>query len=216
MDFTLNIIIVLIAAQLLLSNNIEAYEKSVFSIKQLRKNREFYRLISSGFIHSGWMHLFVNCFAIYNFSPILVQNFGSIPTALIFLASVLGSSLVMWWRKRYFSDYQAVGASGGVSGLVMLAFYLYPEMPIGIFLIPGYLPAYIFGILFALISIGLTYVKNPQHIAHEGHLGGLLVGGLIGAFSYGFNFYSGSLLGLFWLGTVSIAIWIFIPLKKTI
>lgn len=37
MDFTLNIIIVLIAAQLLLSANAEAYEKSVFSIKRLRK-----------------------------------------------------------------------------------------------------------------------------------------------------------------------------------
>jgi len=84
MDFTINIIIILIAAQLLLSANIEAYEKSVFSIKKLRKNREYHRLISSGFIHSGWMHLFVNSFALYNFSPIVSQTFGPIPTALIF------------------------------------------------------------------------------------------------------------------------------------
>jgi len=214
MDFTINIIIILIAAQLLLSANIEAYEKSVFSIKKLRKNREYHRLISSGFIHSGWMHLFVNSFALYNFSPIVSQTFGPIPTALIFLAAILGSSLVMWWRKRNFVDYQAVGASGGVSGLVMLAFFLYPEMQIGIFLIPGYLPAYIFGILFSLISIGLTYAKNPQQIAHEGHLGGLLVGGLIGGFYYGFQLPTIALQGLFWIGTVSIAVWMFLPLKK--
>lgn len=214
MDFTLNIIIVLIAAQLLLSANADAYEKSVFSIKRLRKNREYHRLISSGFIHSGWMHLFVNSFALYNFSPVLVQTFGSMTSALIFIASILGSSLVMWWRKRNLSDYQAVGASGGVSGLVMLSFFLYPDMQIGIFLIPGHLPSYIFGILFALISIGLTYVKNPQHIAHEGHLGGLLIGGIIGGFYYQFDFQTLALQGLFWLGTVSIAVWIFTPIRK--
>ncbi len=214
MDFTFNIIIILIAAQLLLSANPEAYEKSIFSLKQIRKNKEYHRLLSSAFVHSGWMHLFVNAFAIYNFSPVLVQTFGSFITIGVFLLSAIGSSLAILWTKRKWHDYQAVGASGGVSGLVMLAFFVYPDMRIGIFLIPGHLPAYVFGILFSLVSIALTYVKNPQNIAHEGHLGGLLVGGLIGGFIYQFQFPNLPLQLLFFLGTLSIVIWLLLPPRK--
>lgn len=214
MDFTLNSILILILAQLLLSANPSSYEQSVFSLNRIRKHHEFHRLLSSGFVHSGWVHLFVNAFALFNFSPLLVDEFGSIATAIFFLLSVLGSSLVMLWKKRHLTDYHAVGASGGVSGLVMLAFFLNPEIRIGILLLPGHLPAYIFGIIFTLASIGLTYVKNPQHIAHEGHLGGLLTGGIIAGFYLGWNVSETPLMWLFALGVAPIFLWLFIPFRK--
>jgi membrane associated rhomboid family serine protease len=215
MDFTTQILIVLILAQGLLSFNDEAYEKSIFHVYKIKSNREYHRLLSCGFIHSGWLHLFVNAFAIYNFSPLLVEQFGSPLTLVFFILSILGSSLVMWWMKRNQPNYQALGASGGVSGLVMLVFFLNPNLSIGIFLIPIALPAYVFGILFSVVSLVLTFVKNPQHIAHEGHLGGLLTGGIIGVIYQGFPLDGFPTYALFWTGIVPIIFWLFTPPRKS-
>jgi membrane associated rhomboid family serine protease len=66
----------------------------------------------------------------------------------------------------------------------MISIYLQPDMGIGLFLIPVFIPAYIFGILFTLVSLVLTQSNDRNRISHEGHLGGLLIGGLIGTYLF--------------------------------
>jgi membrane associated rhomboid family serine protease len=117
---------------------------------------------------------------IYYFATMVESMVGSIFTLLIFLFSVLGGSLFSIWMRRKESDYQALGASGGVLGLLLCAVMWFPEIKLGLLFIPIPIPGWIFCILFNLGSIVFSQTADRQRISHEGHLGGALFGGVIG------------------------------------
>jgi membrane associated rhomboid family serine protease len=52
---------------------------------------------------------------------------------------------------------------------------MYPDMPIGFFLIPIKLPGWIFGIIYLGFSI-YGMLKNVGNIGHDAHMGGAAVG----------------------------------------
>lgn len=182
--FSVGMIAVILIAHALFIQNTELYNQFYFSSYRIRKLKEYHRVFTPFLVHSGWMHAALNSLALYYFGPVVESSIGTLLTSLVFLFSVAGGSLYSMWMRRFDSDYQAVGASGGVSGLVMVSIYLQPDMGIGLFLIPVFIPAYIFGILFTLVSIVLTQSKDRNRISHEGHLGGLLIGGLVGTFLF--------------------------------
>jgi membrane associated rhomboid family serine protease len=126
------------------------------------------------------MHLLLNCLGIYFFGTLVEYLSGGILTLSIFLASVLGGGLFAWFIRRGDTDYQAVGASGGVMGLLMCAVMWFDGIQLGLFLIPIAIPGWIFVILFNIGSIVMTQTSDRNRISHEGHLGGALIGGLIG------------------------------------
>jgi membrane associated rhomboid family serine protease len=175
MNVTILLIATIVIMQGLADSKPELLQKLMFSSERIRNHKEYHRLISPFLVHSGWVHVLMNGIALYYFTPIVEYAFGVAPTFLFFLFSVLGGSLLSLRARRKDADYLAVGASGGVSGLVMISIFLAPDMGIGLFLIPVFIPAYLFGILFSLASIGLTFLPN-NHISHEGHLGGLFIG----------------------------------------
>jgi len=177
-------IAVILIAHAILIQNTNLYEQLFFSTYRIRKLKEYHRIFTPFLVHSGWMHAALNSLALYYFGPVVESSIGTFLTSLAFILSVAGGSLYSMWMRRYDSDYQAVGASGGVSGIVMISIYLQPDMGIGLFLIPVFIPAYIFGILFTLVSLVLTQSNDRNRISHEGHLGGLLIGGLIGTYLF--------------------------------
>jgi len=152
----------------------------MLSTYNIKHRREWYRLFSSGFVHNGWMHLLLNCLGIYFFGTLVEYLSGGILTLSIFLASVLGGGLFAWFIRRGDTDYQAVGASGGVMGFLMCAVMWFDGIQLGLFLIPIAIPGWIFVILFNIGSIVMTQTSDRNRISHEGHLGGALIGGLIG------------------------------------
>jgi len=182
--FSVGMIAVILIAHALLIQNTEIYNQLFFSTYRIKKLKEYHRIFTPFLVHSGWLHAALNCLALYYFGPVVESSLGTFITSIIFIFSVAGGSLYSMWLRRFDSDYQAVGSSAGVSGLVMISIYLQPNMGIGLFLIPVFIPAYIFGILFTLVSIVLTQSKDRNRISHEGHLGGLLIGGLIGTFLF--------------------------------
>ena len=73
--------------------------------------------------------------------------------------------------------YSAIGASGGVSGILFAAIAVYPQIGIYFFFIPIPIPGYIFGLLYFGYSVYM--MLNPrQHdnIGHAAHLGGAFFG----------------------------------------
>lgn len=154
--------------------------RCMLSTYNIKHRKEWYRLLSSGFVHNGWMHLLLNCLGIFFFGTLVEYLSGSILTLSIFLASVLGGGLFAWFIRRGDTDYQAVGASGGVMGLLMCAVMWFDEIKLGFFLIPAAIPGWIFVILFNVGSIVMTQTADRNRISHEGHLGGALMGGMIG------------------------------------
>jgi hypothetical protein len=83
--------------------------------------------------------------------------------------------------RRFDHDYQAVGASGGVMGLMMMSVMWVPTVKLGLFILPIMLPGWLFAVLINWASMAFSLTDDKHRISHEGHLGGAFWGGLIGA-----------------------------------
>ena len=70
-------------------------------------------------------------------------------------------------------SYSAVGASGAVTGIIYAAILLFPQMQIY-----GFIPGYVFGVLYLLYSIYGMRAKN-DNIGHTAHFGGAIGGCVI-------------------------------------
>ncbi len=202
---TILLIASIVIAHVITESNQDSYQKLLFSSKSIKEQKEYHRLVTPFLVHTGWMHVVFNALAIYYFTPVVEEAFGVAFAFLFFILSVISGSLLSLRSRRKDDNYLAVGASGGVSGLVMISIFLQPDMGIGLFLIPVFIPAYLFGILFSLCSIGLTFLPN-NHISHEGHLGGLFMGGVIAILMLGIPLPSIELNLLALLGVAPIAV----------
>lgn len=82
---------------------------------------EWYRLITSGFLHAGLIHIGFNMFALYILGPILEPALGRARFAALYLASLLAGSLgVMLLSPNDLT----VGASGAIFGLFAATFVI--------------------------------------------------------------------------------------------
>lgn len=96
----------------------------------LTMTTEPWRLISSGFLHIGLMHLLFNGFAMYYFGQAAEVTFGRLKFLLMFVLSVVGGNLLnsyVTWQQigHNVNNNETVvpgvsaGASGGIMGLGM-------------------------------------------------------------------------------------------------
>lgn len=175
------ILIVIIAATILFSykgfNDLAFFRKYEFHIGSIRAG-EHIRMVTSGFLHADFGHLFFNMFTLYMFAPVVVNYFGSASFFLIYTASlVFGSLLTLMMHKNDYS-YRAIGASGAVTGILYSAILIDPSMSLYLFFIPIPIPAYLFGIVYLLYSIYGMKAKN-DNIGHTAHFGGAIGGYLL-------------------------------------
>ena len=148
-----------------------------FEIDPILRQKDYKRLITSGFLHVDWMHLLFNMFTLYSFSGAIEAAFGGWQMLIIYFASLIGGDLLALFIHRHHSNYSAVGASGAVCGLIFAVIALFPGGEIGMFGIRG-IPNWLFGILFVAGSIYGIKSKR-DNIGHDAHLGGALVGMLV-------------------------------------
>ena len=125
----------------------------------------WYRLVTSGFLHFGLLHLAFNMYFLYVLGPILERPLGRTRFALLYFASLLGGSLGV-----ILSDSTSItaGASGAVFGLLGAA-------TVGLWR-RGVNP-FSTGIGTALL-INLFITFFVPGISIGGHLGGAAVGAL--------------------------------------
>ncbi len=140
------------------------------------RGQQYERLVTSGFVHGGFLHFAFNMFTLYSFGRYMELQLGAVAFVVLYVTSLIGSSLLMIAIKRLDLNYSAIGASGAVSG-VMFGFCLFqPFGMLEIFPIPMEIPALIFAVVFVGFSIDAARSGILPGIAHEGHLGGALTG----------------------------------------
>jgi len=160
-------------------NDEEWFNRYTFSINAIRSG-QWYRMLSSGFLHVGYWHLIVNGISYYFFAPTVYALLGGWKFFLVFLLSLIFGNLFTLWVHRNDSYYSAVGASGAVSGIVYSSILLYPGMQLMIMPIPLPIPAPLFGFGFLMYSVYGMY-KNNDGIGHAAHFGGAIGGFLLTA-----------------------------------
>jgi membrane associated rhomboid family serine protease len=146
------------------------------------RQKEYYRWITSGFIHNDYMHLGVNMFVFYQFGGIVEQVFtsvyGDLTGRLLYLALYIGAivagALPSYFKHQNNEGYAAVGASGGVAG-IMFAYALFS--PTSQILLYGIIPLY--SIAWAVLY--LVYEqwagrRGGDNIGHDAHFYGAVFG----------------------------------------
>lgn len=151
------------------------FEQYAFEVDRILIDREWKRLISSGFLHVGWIHFGFNMAAMLSFSLSLELLFGVWKFLGLYFFSMIAGSLLSLYIHRNHGDYRAVGASGAISGVVFASIVLDPGGSISIFGLPFSIKSWIFGLAFVLISI-FGIKRQADNIGHEAHLGGALAG----------------------------------------
>jgi membrane associated rhomboid family serine protease len=170
--------IVIIAANVIISfkgfDDRLFFEKYKFNVGQIRRGEQI-RMFSSGFLHVDITHLLFNMITLYFFADAVIMALGNLKFIIIYVASLLfGNLLSLYFHKEEFW-YNAVGASGAVTGVLYAAILLQPEMSLYMFFVPIPIPGYIFGIGYLLYSI--YGMKNRiGNIGHDAHFGGAIGG----------------------------------------
>ena len=146
-----------------------------FEVDRILINKDYKRLITSGFLHVSWTHLIFNMLSLYVFGAVIESNLGGLKFLIIYFASLVGGDLLSLFVHRNHGDYTSVGASGAVCGIIFASIALFPGIGIGFFGLPFSIPGWLYGILYVLFSIyGIKSKKD--NIGHEAHLGGALIG----------------------------------------
>ena len=150
-------------------NDLAFFRKFEFHIGSIRAGEQI-RMISSGFLHADWGHLFFNMFTLYMFAPGVISYLGGFMFLLIYLVSlVCGSLLTIVFHKNDY-NYRAVGASGAVTGIIFSSILLYDEL-----IIFGFIPGVVYGFIYLVSSIYGMKAKN-DNIGHTAHFGGAIGG----------------------------------------
>tara|TARA_Y200000002_G_C22561603_1_gene612726 strand:- start:276 stop:929 length:654 start_codon:yes stop_codon:yes gene_type:complete len=152
------------------------FEKYRFHIGSIKAG-DYYRLLSSGFLHVNTTHILFNMFTFYFFVNIVVGILGTNSFLLLFIGSLLAGNLFGYYFHYKDNYYSAVGASGAVTGVLFSALLLYPEIELMLFLIPIPIPGYLFGIVYLLYTLYGMKTQN-DNIGHTAHFGGA-IGGIV-------------------------------------
>jgi membrane associated rhomboid family serine protease len=142
-------------------------EKGALFGPSISIDHEYWRLITGGFLHAGFLHIAFNMYLLWYLGRLLEPALGHVRFAAIYFTSLLAGS---FGALLLAPDTVTIGASGAVFGLMGAAVVEFRRRGIG-FLESG------IGILI-LFNLGLSFIVPG--IAIGGHIGGL-VGGVLAA-----------------------------------
>lgn len=146
------------------------------------RQKEYYRWLTSGLLHADYGHLAINMFVFYQFGGIVEQVyttvFGDLTGRLLYLGLYIGAiiagALPSYFKHQNDQGYAAVGASGGVAG-IMFAYALFsPTSTIGFMMV---IPMYtiVWAVLYLLYSQWASR-RAQDNIGHDAHFYGAVFG----------------------------------------
>jgi membrane associated rhomboid family serine protease len=181
----MTLIIVLITALVSIAafNNAELKSKLIMNAYLVHNRKQWYRMISHGFIHADWAHLIFNMIALYSFGRIVESNYqyyfedvrGTFYYIVLYFGALLFASLPDLAKHKDQHWFNSLGASGAVSAVIFSAIIFDPWVGISIFPVPIPIPGILFGPLFLLFSQYMAK-RGGDNIGHDAHFYGAVSG----------------------------------------
>jgi membrane associated rhomboid family serine protease len=159
-------IVVAIQSRSLLTMNGSVFDNGVL-VPWYSGNGEWWRLLTSGFLHIGIIHLTVNMVSLFMIGPTLERFVGRWRFLAIYLVSMLGgSAAVMLWGGV---TGPVAGASGAIFGLLGALGIVFTKYRIDL------------RQLVIVLALNLWISFQFSGISWQGHVGGLVTGAVMGA-----------------------------------
>jgi membrane associated rhomboid family serine protease len=136
-------------------------------------NHQWWRLVTSTFLHGGVVHLAMNMVSLWSVGVYLEDTLGKAKTLLLYLVLGFAASAVsVWWHTQDGGVANSVGASGAICGLIGVA--------IGFSLrhrnAARHMQSHYVGWAIWIVLIGFSGMR----IDNSAHAGGLVCGVLLG------------------------------------
>ncbi|MFD3408100.1 rhomboid family intramembrane serine protease [Aquirufa sp. HETE-83D] len=155
--------------------------KMLMNPYRIQHRNEYWRFVSSGFIHADFTHLFFNLFSFFFFGVQLERIFNQLfPTfaselyILFYVLAIVAADFPTFNKHKNNPNYNSLGASGAVSAVIFAGILFFPLEPIylfGVLKIPGI----IYAGLFTWYSIEMDK-RSRDFVNHSAHLYGGLFG----------------------------------------
>ncbi len=164
-------------------------ERMTMSPYQISHHHEYWRFITSGFIHADFMHLFFNLFSFYFFGmqleyvfSIIFPGFGVQMFILFYVLGIVVADLPTYFKQKSNPNFHSLGASGAVSAVIFAGIMFFPTEKIYLFGILG-IPGIIYAGLFTWYSIAMDR-RGRDFVNHSAHLYGGFFGVLFVSLTY--------------------------------
>lgn len=166
-------------------NNRDVFEKLQLNPYQVYHKKEWYRVLSHGFLHADWVHLFVNMFVLYFFGRNLEFTFEELLRNGLIKSPVL-SFVMLYFGGMVFATissiikhkddiwYNSIGASGAVSAVLFTHIFFYPLEKIQLYAV---IP--ISGIVFGVAYLAYSHImskRGKDNVNHDAHFIGAVFG----------------------------------------
>ncbi|MGX5819367.1 rhomboid family intramembrane serine protease [Chitinophaga lutea] len=179
LSITLIIIIITSLVSFTSFNNPDAINKLSFWPYEIKREKQWYRFLTSGFIHNDPTHLIFNMLSLYFVGEAIEGLYtlvfgGKIYFLLLYVLGLILPDVSTYFKHRDNPGYRAVGASGAVSAVLCSAVVFAPWGIVRLFFaIP--MPM----IVFVALYLGISWYQSKRSssgIAHEVHFWGAVLG----------------------------------------
>lgn len=187
---SITVTLVIIAVTVLISwqafGNRDLFLKFMHYPYEEQRDKEYYRWVTSIFLHGSWPHLLINMFVLWSFGSYIEGYFveklfgpvmGRINFLALYLFSGIFADIPTYFKHKDNQSFSSVGASGATSG-IMLAFVLINPWekiyPFGIEALG--IPSFIAAILYLVYSSYASRQEAGSRIDHEAHFWGAVFG----------------------------------------
>jgi membrane associated rhomboid family serine protease len=169
------ILIVTIVVSLIGLNRPEFLAKMMLRPYSLFRNREYEKLITSGFVHADFGHLIFNLLTFYFFAFPLERRIGSLSFVALYFIGMVLSEIGTCLKHRNNPEYASLGASGAILAVLFASIVYFPQSSLFILPIPVPIPAPLFAVGY-LIYTWWQSKQNTGRVNHDAHFGGALTG----------------------------------------
>jgi membrane associated rhomboid family serine protease len=174
----------LIAANVIFSligfSNADLVNKTIMWPYRVDREKQYYRFITSGFLHADMVHLFFNMFTLFFFGSAIEDYFrffilgGNVSYLLLYFLALIISDIPSYRKHRNDYQYRSLGASGAVSAVVFACIVFNPWGKVLLYGAIG-ISMFVYAVLYVIYCIYMGK-KELDNVNHDAHLWGSLFG----------------------------------------